>query len=354
EMMRIYRPEMLVTCLGFASYIALQQARAQQKIRLVLVAGLLSGLSGSAHPAGLAFAAAGIVAMMFAREYRYAIPFGLTAAIGFFPYISGFVTDNALAIQQLFHNDTMSSMVRIEWWSPILNLIDEHKRLFRQPMVIGISVMFILSLLLTKREDYSRQKFFWIYLTTLFLCGAMAPFPKITRYMLPLVPFFAIVCARALDNLFSGQLQAAKGLRVVLISGVAVFGLYGGYALGEGALIERQAPQEIEAHKVLAQQMSKGTLVMAPAKFIFPEIDSFMIQSYWGARIAGGNNRTIQQLEKYAARHDVRYLLVDPEIMHDWDFTLPEQGGRFEQYRLIKSVPEQKYFLLEKKNSAER
>jgi hypothetical protein len=47
-------------------------------------------------------------------------------------------------------------------------------------------------------------------------------------------------------------------------------------------------------------------------------------------------------------------LLVDPEIMYDWDFALPEQGDRFEQYRLIKSIPEQKYFLLEKKDSAGR
>lgn len=351
EMMRIYRPEMLVTCLGFASFVVLQRARERGSQWLVLLAGVLSGLSGSAHPAGLAFAMAGLVALLFAREYRYLIPFALAAAIGFFPYVSGFVTDYGLASRQLFHNDTMSSMVRIEWWSLVVNLIEEHKRLFRQPMVIGISVMFILSLFLTKREEYRKQKFFWIYLITLFLCGAMAPFPKITRYMLPLVPFFVIVSARVLNGILSRQLQPAKWLRMVFILWVGVFVVYGSYALAGAALVDRLAPKEIAAHRQFAQQMVKGPLVMAPAKFIYPEADSFVIQSYWGARVAGGEKRSIGQLEEYAVAHKISYLLVDAEIMHDWHFKLPDQAGDFSRYHLICAVSELDYFLLERSQS---
>ena len=354
EMMRIYRPEMLVTCLGFAGYVLLSRARSGNSILLVMVAGLLSGLSGSAHPAGLAFVAAGFVALLYAKLYKYSLLFLAASIIGFFPYVSGLVTDRELFLSQLFHNDTMSSMVRISWWSPLVNLLEEHKRIFRQPVVIGISVMFVLSLLATKKAEFKQHRFFWVYLTTLVVCGAMLPFPKITRYMLPLTPFFAIASARAIDRLLTDRGSISRIVRIVCAVWLAVFIGYGGFALGTAALKDRQAPLEIAIHRAFAEKMVTGSLVMAPPKFIFPEVDSFVIQSYWGARVAGDNKRTIHQLEEYAIRHDVRYLLVDSEIMRDWDFALPESSGRFEQYRLIKSVPGQKYYLLEKTDSAER
>jgi len=346
EMMRIYRPEMLVTCLGFAGYVLLYHARVRSNIWLLLVAGLLSGLSGSAHPAGMAFAAAGFVALLLDGQLRYAIIFVTAALLGFAPYLSGFVTDNALAMRQIFHNDTMSVMVRYPWWSPIVNLLEEHKRIFRQPMVIGISVMFILSLFLTSRSEFKQRKFFWIYLTTLFVCGAMMPFPKITRYMLPLTPFFAIACARMIDGMIAGTTRNYRALHVIFVTWIAVFLLYNAYALAFAALIDRQAPLEIQTHRTFAESMVKGTLVMAPPKFIFPEIDSFTIQSYWGAHAAAGPTRTCQFLEDYAARLGVKYLIIDQEVIRDWHFDMRDGSVGFKRYRSLKMLPERDCYLL--------
>ena len=346
EMMRIYRPEMLVTCLGFAGYVVLHHARSRSDTWLVLLAGLLSGLSGSAHPAGMAFAAAGFIALLLDGRLRYAIIFVTAALLGFAPYLSGFVTDNALAMRQIFHNDTMSAMVKYPWWSPIVNLLEEHKRIFRQPMVIGISVMFILSLFLAGRSEFKQRKFFWIYLTTLFLCGAVLPFPKITRYMLPLVPFFAIACARIIDGMIAGTIRHHRALQVIFAAWIALFLCYNAYALAFAALIDKQAPLEIRTHCTFAENMVKGTLVMAPPKFIFPEIDSFTIQSYWGAHATAGPTRTCQFLEDYAAKLGVRYLIIDQEVMRDWHFDMRDGGTGFKRYHSLKMLPELECYLL--------
>jgi 4-amino-4-deoxy-L-arabinose transferase-like glycosyltransferase len=346
EMMRIYRPEMLVTCLGFAGYVVLYHARARSNIWLLLAAGLLSGLSGTAHPAGMAFAAAGFIALLLDGQLRYAFIFAIAALLGFAPYLSGFVTDNALAMRQIFHNDTMSAMVRYPWWSPIVNLLEEHKRIFRQPMVIGISVMFFLSLFFTRRSEFKQRKFFWIYLTTLFLCGAMLPFPKITRYMLPLAPFFSIACARIIDGIIAGTVCYRRALRVIFVAWIAIFLCYNAYALAFAALIDKQAPQEIRTHRTFAENMAKGTLVMAPPKFIFPEIDSFTIQSYWGAHATAGPTRTCQFLEDYAAKLGVKYLIIDREVMRDWHFDMHDGGAGFKKYHPLKMLPEHDCYLL--------
>jgi 4-amino-4-deoxy-L-arabinose transferase-like glycosyltransferase len=350
EMMRVYRPEMLVTTFGFAGYVILHQARAREGAWLYVVAGLLSGLSGSAHPAGMAFAAAGFVALLFERRNRSAVIFLTAAMVGFFPYVSGFVTNNAEATQQVFRNDWLTRLVKVHWWTPFFNLLEEHKRLFRQPMGIGISVMFLLSLLLCGRDDFRRHKFFWLYLATLFVCGAMAPYPKYSRYMLQLVPFFVIVCARTIDRLLTETQHASKTLRTVFIAWVAIFIAYGGIALGRAALIDRQAPTEISTHRAFAAQMVKGSLAMAPPKFIFPELDLFVIQSYWGAHVAAGDKRTYQSLEDYAAKLGVRYLYIDSEAIRDWNLDMSDSGDRFERYQPLMAFPERKAYLLVKKN----
>jgi len=348
EMMRVYRPEMLVTCLGLGSYVVLHQARAREKMWLIVVAGLLSGLSGSAHPAGMAFAAAGFVALLFEHRNRYAVIFLIAAMVGFFPYVSAFVTNNDLAMRQIFHNDWLTPLVRFHWWSPITNLLEEHKRIFRQPMVIGISVMFFLSLLLSRRDDFRRHKFFWLYLATLFVFGAMAPYPKYSRYMLPLVPFLVISCARAVDRLIIERQHISRTLRTVFSAWVVVFIVYGGIALGQAALIDRQAPKEISTHRTFAAQMVKGSLVMAPPRFIFPEIDSFTVQAYWGAHLAAGDNRTYRTLEDYAAKMGARYLFIDSEAIRDWHLDMSDDGRKFERYHLLITFPERTSYLLVK------
>jgi 4-amino-4-deoxy-L-arabinose transferase-like glycosyltransferase len=350
EMMRVYRPEMLVTCLGLGSYIVLHQARAREKTWLFVASGLLSGLSGSTHPAGMAFAAAGFVALLFERRNLCAVIFLAAAVVGFFPYVSGFVTNNAEATQQIFHNDWLTRLVKVHWWTPFFNLLEEHKRVFRQPMVIGISVMFFLSLLLSRRDDFRRHRFFWLYLATLFVCGAMAPYPKYSRYMLPLVPFFVIVCARAIDRWLTERKHTSRSLQTVFAAWVAVFILYGGIALGRAALINRQAPEEISTNRAFAAQMVKGSLVIAPPKFIFPELDSFVIQAYWGAHIAAGDERTYHTLENYAAKMGVRYLYIGSEAILDWSLDMSDGGRRFELYHPLMAFPERESYLLVKDN----
>jgi 4-amino-4-deoxy-L-arabinose transferase-like glycosyltransferase len=348
EMMRIYRPEMLVTCVGLSGYALLCHARARGSILLLAIAGLLCGLAGTAHPAGLAFAAAGFVALLFHRQYRWAAVFLIAALIGFFPYVSAFVTNYDLAVRQMFHNETMSAMVTVHWWSPIVNLLEEHKRIFRQPMVVGISVMFVLSLLMTRRQSFKQHAFFWIYLAVLFFCGAIAPFPKISRYMLPLIPFFAIASARTLDSLLEGDRFRFASLRFAFVFWTAVFGLYGAYALINASLFDRQASMELTTHRLLGQSMDKGSLVMATPKFIFPEIDSFTIQSYGGALAAAKSERTLPFLEDYASSHAIRYLIVDQEVMLFWHFDLPRDSARFQRYRPLVMLPERGYYLFEK------
>lgn len=344
--MILFRPEMMVALLGFVSFLSLERAVDGKGVLWIILSGLLAGLTGSAHAAGLAFAGAGFISLLMQKRLTGALLFGLCAVIGFLPYLTGFFTDRALFLDQVLHNPLFGTDLSNTWLRAPLNVLEEHKRWFRKPEIIGLSVLFILSLFQKSRAEFSRSRFFWWYFGSLVLILAAAPIPKITRYLVSLAPFMAMIIS---ENLAVGQFAgsgAKKVIRPVLMAWLIIFVGYGVWSLFDEAALHPN--QQLDTNSLLASQMEKQTIVMAPFDFTFEQQPYFDIVSFRGVRLAAGEHRSALFLETYADAHHARYLLLSPEEIDDWGLDRNAVGASFTLYEPVACAPQNERWLLQR------
>ena len=339
-----FRPESLLLLFGVLSYFTIEKARQTQNLAYYALAGLFAGFAGLTHAFGFVFVIAGFVALLIDRKLTAAVFVLVFGVIGFSPYASGYFTDRELFIEQTIHNPLMTTALSFDWWQPLVNLLTEHKRILRKPEVIGLTVLFLLSLPFVRGDVWRKNRFLFIYLTVTAIVLAASPLPKFTRYMIPIVPFMAIIIAQvsfAISNPMSNWLRhAATAFRVWSVLFIA----YGCFALAYEA-IPKQVNQ-IEVNAKMAKEMQPASLVMAPFDFVFMQQGNFIIQSWWGADRAAGGNKSISFLENYADSRGVEHLIVDPVIMDAWNLSEQQLNGGFTKYRLQQSLPEARRYLL--------
>ncbi|MGB5139246.1 MAG: hypothetical protein WBP29_12010 [Candidatus Zixiibacteriota bacterium] len=347
-----FRPEALLLLCGFASFALLMQARKNDSLILFVLSGILAGLAGLAHAFGFVFVFAADVALISERKFRPAALVFLFGFAAFFPYISGLFTNRDLFLQQTIHNPLMTTSLNLSWWQPLVNIISEHKRILRKPEVIGITVWMLLSLPFINRDFWSRRRFEFVYLITLALVLAASPLPKFTRYMIPLIPFMAILIAEVWCRLDTLSIGRRRHLRTAFLVWAIIFFGYGSYALVAEAIPSK--PNPIPANQQMSGLMRPGTLVIAPFDFVYMQQGKFTIQSWWGAERKAGANKSVAFLEPYADSLGVQYLVVDELAIKAWAISESAPANDFSTYRLLFAIPDQHRYLFGKSDDSNR
>ncbi len=345
-----FRPESVLLLCGFASFALLMQARKRESLILYSFGGILAGLAGLAHAFGFVFVLAGAVALISEKKFRSATLFFLFGSAAFFPYISGLLTDRDLFLQQTVHNPLMTTSLNLNWWQPFVNIISEHKRVLRKPEVIGISVWMLLSLPFINRDFWQGRRFEFVYLIALALVLAASPLPKFTRYMIPLVPFMAIIIAEVWCRLDTRLIGWRRHLRTAFLVWAMIFFGYGSYALVAEAIPSK--PNPIQANQQMSELMRPGTLVMAPFDFVFMQQGKFIIQSWWGAERRAGAIKSIAYLEHYADSLGVQYLIADDLALKTWSITESAVSRTFSTYELLLAIPDEHRYLFGKSDDS--
>lgn len=340
-----FRPEALLLLFGTASYIALRQGVIGSRLLWIVLSALLAGMAGLCHAFGFVYVIAGTAILGFDRRWRLAVWYALIGITAFAPYLSGYFTDRELFIAQTLHNPLMTTSFDYHWWSPLLNLVSEHKRLLRKPEVIGITVLFLLALFSVNREFLQRHRFTLIYLATLFVVIGASPLPKFTRYMVPLVPLMALLISAILIQQTPTSNARQRFLTFALRVWLILFVGYGLYALGAEAL--QPANRRVAVNQKLAESMQLGSRVIAPFDFVFMQQGRFTILNWWGAARAAAGHKSPTFLERYASEHNIRYLILDPVALVEWNITADSLGSTFDNFRLQQSLPEDHRYLFE-------
>jgi len=348
EAMRIFRPEILMTLFGFASFVLVKKALEKSAIFDSLTAGICAGLAGLAHPLGLVFAAAGFLSLLLEKKGRAALVFGLFSITTFIPYISGYFGAPELFLRQLTDNGILASKVSFTWSTPILNLLNEHKRVFRNGDVIGITVLFILTLLLNWRHRADAGKFYWRYLIIVFVLLAIAPFPKITRYYLPLLPFLSVFVALSIDHLLRRGDSFLPSVRVLIFGCLILFSVYGFYALGRAAFIDRHASRDLETNRLLADNMKRGSRIIARFDMVFDYIDDYIILSWWGCEQRLQGNFNPEAVEEYAAGLGVKYIVFTKNSLEQMSLDSEMLAARLSSFTPLLMLPERERYLFVK------
>lgn len=348
EQMLEFRPEALLVLCGFTGFLVLWHAVETESYVLYLIAGILSGLAGLAHAFGFACVIAGIVAVIAARRWKGAVLFGIAGVTAFLPYLSGYISQPELFRQQLLENQAMTTSFDFKWWHVISNLLTEHKRVLRKPEVIGITISFLLSLLLISRDQWRKYRFLMIYLATLFVLIGASPLPKFTRYMIPLVPPMAVIIAQVWENLAEGKAQGRRWAAVMFLIWQVVFFSYGTYAL-----LHEAVPDDInqlQTNESIKVEIPEGSAVIAPFDFVFPADPVMTIQSWWGAVRHDRTRHDVEILERYADSLRVEYLLIGPLALEHWRLDDETIMTEFKRYRFLNSwatgTKEPRYLLM--------
>ncbi|MBI5266911.1 MAG: hypothetical protein HY851_06730 [candidate division Zixibacteria bacterium] len=345
RVMLIFRPEMLLTLLGFLSFVLVDRGVIPARRDLLFFAGLCAGCSGATHALGLSFALAGGVVLLVYRRFRVLAWFIAGSLIGFAPYVAGFFTDRSAFLDQAFHNPLIQSDIGMHWYQPVVNLLGEHTRWFRNFESIGISVLFVLAILLQRRESWHRNRLFWIFFGALAIAIAIAPIPKTSRYLVLMAPFMISVIAASLTSRSPSVGIRSKLAGFLLPVWAIVFVCSGVVSLGREAF--SQGSHRIATNHQLAAHLVPGSLVMAPFDFTFSEQPNFVVQSYRGAQLTR-RSFSPDELEAYADSLSVKYLIFSSEEVLFWGIDTLNLASQFSRYSPVSVTGADERWLMKK------
>lgn len=329
----IFRPEFLVTLCGFASYFFLSRFIAQKSRLYLMASATLAGLAVLSHLNGLIFIAAGIVLLLFQRDYLSVLIFGMIA-VG----VSGFYLVDCLGhFDQLVNQFTSSPGNHTASLNPvnaIANLMEEHKRLFRRADIIGISLLYFMSLV-HQRINFGKLKTPRnIYTLALIIALGLVSSNKTPTYAIMLFPFFAIPIASSLIQSLIGRPSGRFRLTLPI-----TFALYLGFGLYTNANTAFSAGEYVETRNAaVAVRLKPGSIVLTPLKFMFNQIDQFELRSLEAANLIMAKTdlpMTFKNLNQYARKIGAEYILLDCDFESDF-----EPPASRESLKLLSQYPQ--------------
>ena len=306
EYIKVYRPEMMSALFGFASMYLLHIERSGHRVWPAAVAGVAGSLAMLAHPYGVIYLVAGGAYLLLARRWRSTIAFALASLL---PVLPG--AYDAASHWELFRLQLANPLVRektgFTLMSPLVNLLNEHERLFRNARTIPLTALVLLATVAWLRRGAGAGSPVMRYTLLLVLAGGAVMQDKVDRYGILYAPLFALVVAGFLREAVAGD-RLNRALRVAGGLVAALFAGYGLYFQTAGAFSEKADVAGVNAR--IASHIPAGTTVAAPMSFIFNEIDRFDIAATKRAAIECGGSLSTRCLLGFMEQRGATYYVV--------------------------------------------
>ena len=318
EFVKIYRPEFMTAMFGFASFFALHSYLGHGRWQRIAICGVAGGAAALAHPYGLVYPVAAFLLLALMRRWRHLPLLVLATTVVLLPYAVDILANQELVRLQLA-NPIVADKTHFGILTPFINLLDEHKRLFRTIDIIPISVLFLLSLLPAFGDRSSGVKLLHCYtLILVVLLGMLTP-DKLTRYGIVLFPFFAISIAWSLRMIVESP-ESRRGkiyipwLRASIPA--LLFGLFGAILFGYGIFYAARTsfrPREDPAalNREIARNIPAGSRIVAPMNFLFEEIGNYHIIALRYANYEQSSRLPLDSLLAFAGRHRANAIVFN-------------------------------------------
>jgi len=331
----IFRPEIMVMCLGFCSWVFLQRClhRTQAKGAHAVLAGLFAGLAAITHLNGLIFIAAGVGVLLWRRQVMLVLVFGLVASLLFSVSFLEILLNN----QWQAYLKQMSPAVQNKHTGPlpyILFVINEQKRFLHSPVEITLTLLVAAAGYILYKVRYRNTLFseLVLYLGLLVVALACISQGKTTKYLLLYMPYMCLVVTLAFQHLPTIR----QPRLAVLLSGLLLLYFVANFGY-TGYLISKHDDRINKNHQ-LAQHLSayRNTRVVAPMDLIFPEVNTFSIQGITCYRMLLEARQTAlkeSSLFAEAARFQRRLVIIDEALLKNLGFAKPVIGRTYGKYR---------------------
>ncbi len=330
-----YRPEVSHACLGFCSFLLLQQGVAGNRFGPV-AAGLLAGLAAFIHLNGLTFIAAGGGLLFFRGAFKKMFLFGgIAAAVTALYFFDVRSPQDFELLQFQFRNDPALRAANFSPWHYLTKITTEHMRLFRDWPQASFTGLLLLVLLLTFNALRRTHAFLLQYTLLLVLSVAVITRDTNIKYYILYIPFFTVLIVQGIAHLYAQPRTLPK---YVLSGGLAVYLAI--HLVLDVRLIGRRADQ-VGQHARVAAVIPKGSAIVAPITFIFNQIDRYDMQTLEVYRYQQQKGTIQMPFWTFCQQAGRQYVILNRPALQDLDMSWEAVRAGGPQFDCIAVVGEE-------------
>jgi len=312
----MYRPEIMVMCLGFMSFYFLQSGISKNVYYLITLSGAIAGLATFTHLNGVIYCVAGALLLLIRLDFKKLIVFSVTAFV--FSALYFFDIHTSEALNALIYQFKTEPNVA-EKSNFVIGLINEQARFFHSPRELTFSALFLLALIFNFKQLKKEHANVLLYLLLLVVSLGALSHGKTSKYGLNYLPYISIVILSGAQAIIESNKKYVKYLGALFVL------LFIGYHSHYNAKLILQRI-DITQHniKVAAFIPEKNVKIAAPATFSFNQIENFTIRGELGwshhySAFHPGEAKSIESYFLFSGENDDRYILFDQATNQNLD-----------------------------------
>lgn len=353
-----YRPEILVMFFGFLSYYFLERYTSSNSYKWVVFSGISAGLAFFTHLNAMIFPIAGVILLLFNKQYKASVFFSIAAVCTCMLYTFDLWQGNNFQLFEYQINNWPSLELGKTYFDhnvfnlilkKLSNLLNEDQRFFWSEKVSMFSLLFFFSIIYKFKLLRTQYRSLLIYTITLILALSITGSHVAERYLLYYYPFMALIIAIALDSLLSStkKLYAIK-IFYILLFGAQLF--FVGMQLADTYKNNADFPKIY--HEVLSKIPDKDPKILGPDQLVFNEIENHRLLSYHAWKYY--QERFPEMLDqtailKRAVDLHVDYIVLDYFITHDASYSYFTNGVIYDNPYYEKFATKDDFIILKRK-----
>lgn len=306
-----FRPEICLTALGLASYLALRRHLETGSRGSLAGSALLAGLGLLMHLNGVIFAIAGSVLLLAERRRRAALGFLIVSGLVSALYLADAAIAGELpALFAQFSRDPALEARDFRLTGFLSKLIGEPLRWIRHGEDIATTLLVLVGLVWAGGSLRREQRPLAIYTLAAFLTLGMTAQSKTAKYGLPLLPLLLLLVAAGMSRFLArpGSVHARQRMAAALVTAFLVT------CASRSWRYFASNADEPERHAELLAAIQPDALVAADLTFVFDEIDHFRLRGLWAYRIAAegrGEDFDLGGLVAAAQEDGIDHIIFD-------------------------------------------
>jgi len=283
----LFRPEILIMCLGFTAFILLKKYLEQSNnVFYVLMAGIVSGLSFVTHLNGLILIGSGFLLLVWNRSWKGSLIYSIGALVGISLYFYDFNNDHGLTLwlYQFIEAPALDSLNNIPVYiQPFINLLKEPFRYFHNLKIAFFSIFMFVTIISSIGWLYKKQKNMVRFTVLLIVLTSLIAMHKSRQYILVFLPYLIILITLSIKAFNENKITK---FRISVIKNPVfihkIIGLFFMIYLASGMYINIElssvkfSPND---HRELSKKYSGGQTesmnIIAPMIFVFNEIENY-------------------------------------------------------------------------------
>ncbi len=288
-----FRPEIMITALGFLSFLFLLSSLNSNNFYTAIIAGVFAGLSFLTHLNGIAYLIAGFIFLIINKKYKLSIFYSLAASL-----ISIFIFADDISVNAIPHfiaqlqasPDTTSS--EFVWYGPFLKILNEHQRFFHSPVETSLSILLVLSLLFTNKNFRVKHKYLLQYMLLLIIFLGSLTHGKTSKYLLLITPYMVLIITHYIFE--NGKQVSWK--RYMFNTFLIL------YFIIQAIFIGKQFKPHHSAKKYGANILSQipvGSNVFGSSNLVFAGVDKYILHSKLTFEFISSHNNIEKNLKNY-------------------------------------------------------